>query len=212
MDLHWIWKAILIVIGGTLILRIAGRKSISQMTLAQTVIMIGLGSLLIQPIAGKDVWTTFLVGLTLVLTLVVVEYLQLKSDKVEKFITGKSQILIDNGSLHEKNLRKLRITIDQLEMTLRQQSVKNLSDIQYATLEPNGRIGYILKEEAQPATKKDIQIIQQEIHQLTQLLNSNLENQNQIQPSQQAEKEQASNLFNEVVNKSNNSQPPKHLQ
>ena len=46
MDLDWIWKAVLIVLSGTLLLRIAGRKSISQMTLAQTVIMIGIGSLL----------------------------------------------------------------------------------------------------------------------------------------------------------------------
>lgn len=124
------------------------------MTLAQTVIMIGLGLLLIQPIAGKDVWTTLLVGLILVLTLVVVEYLQLKSDKVEKFITGKSQILIDNGLLHEKNSRKLRTTLDQLEMTLRQQSVKNLSDIQYATLELNGRIWLYFKRRSSTCFKK----------------------------------------------------------
>ncbi|QCR34154.1 DUF421 domain-containing protein [Lysinibacillus sp. SGAir0095] len=210
MDFHWIWKAILIVIGGTLILRIAGRKSISQMTLAQTVIMIGLGSLLIQPVAGEDVWTTLLVGITLVLTLVVVEYIQLKSDKVEKFITGKSKILIENGSLHEQNLRKLRITVDQLEMSLRQQSVKDIKDIQYATLEPNGRIGYILKEEAQPASKKDIQLVQQEIHQLALLMNSNLAN--QIQFSEQSKNDQQPNLFTEVENKPHKSNQPKHLQ
>ena len=210
MDFHWIWKAILIVIGGTLLLRIAGRKSISQMTLAQTVIMIGLGSLLIQPVAGEDVWTTFLVGLTLVLTLVVVEAVQLKSDKIEKFITGKSKILIENGELNEQNLKKLRITVDQLEMTLRQQSVKNLSDIQYATLEPNGRIGYILVEEAQPASKRDIQMIQQEIHQLVLLMNSNLANRFQFPDQSKCDEEP--NLFTEVAQKAHKSkQYPKHL-
>ncbi len=74
MDFDLLWKAVLIVIGGTLLLRVAGRKSISQMTLAQVVIMIGIGSLLIQPIVGKNVFTTLLVGLALVLTLVIVEY------------------------------------------------------------------------------------------------------------------------------------------
>ncbi len=210
MDLHWIWKAVLIVIVGTLLLRIAGRKSISQMTLAQTVIMIGLGSLLIQPVSGKDVWSTFMVGLTLVLTLVIVEYAQLKSDKVEKFITGKAKILIENGTIQEQNFKKLRMTIDQLEMNLRQQNVKNLSDIQYATLEPNGRIGYILKEEAQPATKKEIQLIQQEIRQLAILLNSNLAN--QLEFSKQTESEEQPNLFLEVANKSHKKKHPKHLQ
>ncbi|MBR3118639.1 MAG: DUF421 domain-containing protein, partial [Oceanobacillus sp.] len=57
-----LWKAIIIIVGGTFLLRIAGRKSISQMTLTQTVIMIGIGSLLIQPIAGEDIWSTLLVG------------------------------------------------------------------------------------------------------------------------------------------------------
>lgn len=210
MDFHWIWKAILIVIGGTLLLRIAGRKSISQMTLAQTVIMIGIGSLLIQPVAGKGVWTTLFVGLTLVLTLVIIEYAQLKSNKVEKFITGKSKILIENGEIQQQNFSKLRMTIDQLEMSLRQQSVKDINDIQYATLEPNGRIGYILKEEAQPASKKDIQLVQQEIRQLAQLMNSNLVN--QIQFPQQSESEHPPNLFTEVANQSHKSNHAKHLQ
>ena len=199
MDLHWVWKAILIVIVGTLLLRIAGRKSISQMTLAQTVIMIGLGTLLIQPVSGEDVWTT----------LVAVEYAQVKSDKVEKFITGKAKILIENGKINEQNFKRLRLTIDQLEMNLRQQNVKDISDIQYATLEPNGRIGYILKEEAQPATKKEIQQIQQEIRQLAILLNSNLAN--QLQNSEQSDGEQQPNLFLEVANKSHESQHSKHL-
>lgn len=66
------------------VLKIAGRKSISQMTLAQVVIMIGIGSLLIEPVSGESVWTTLAVGLILVLTLVIMEYAQMKSDKFEK--------------------------------------------------------------------------------------------------------------------------------
>ncbi|HWL13128.1 MAG TPA: YetF domain-containing protein, partial [Ureibacillus sp.] len=99
-------------------------------------------------------------------------------------------------------------TVDQLEMTLRQQNVKNLSDVDYATLEPNGQIGYILKEEAQPASKKDIQLVQQEVRQLAILLNSNLAN--QIAPS---DGEAQPSLFQEVAkqSKSKNSQHPNHL-
>lgn len=114
MEWDWIWKAVLMVIVGTILLRIAGRKSIAQMTLAQTVIMIAIGSLLIQPVAGKNVWVTFGVGSVLVATLIVIEFLQVKSDAFEKLITGKSIPLIENGQLVEKNLKKLRLTVDQL--------------------------------------------------------------------------------------------------
>lgn len=170
MEFDWIWNSILVVIGGTLLLRIAGRKSISQMTLAQVVIMIGIGSLLIEPVSGESIWTTLAVGLILVLTLVVMEYAQMKSDKFEKFITGQSKIIIEDGKLNEQNLIKLRFTVDQLEMKLRQHNVAVISDVRWATLEPNGQVGYELKEEAQPVTKKEFLQLQADVQQLIHLL------------------------------------------
>ncbi|EFV74502.1 hypothetical protein HMPREF1013_05275 [Bacillus sp. 2_A_57_CT2] len=170
MEFDWIWNSILVVIGGTLLLRIAGRKSILQMTLAQVVIMIGIGSLLIEPVSGESIWTTLAVGLILVLTLVVMEYAQMKSDKFEKFITGQSKIIIEDGKLNEQNLRKLRFTVDQLEMKLRQHNVAVISDVRWATLEANGQVGYELKEEAQPVTKKEFLQLQADVQQLIHLL------------------------------------------
>jgi uncharacterized membrane protein YcaP (DUF421 family) len=207
MDLDWIWKAIIIVVGGTFLLRIAGRKSISQMTLAQTVIMIGIGSLLIQPVAGKNIWTTLGVGAVLVITLFLMELAQVKSDKFEKLITGKSKILIENGQIDEKSLKKLRFTVDQLEMNLRQQNVTRISDVEYATLEPNGQVGYTLKQEAQPVTYKQFKALQQDIQQIKDLL---------LLPSipqQQSQSSNSQNLFTEVDRNAHNEDvPPKHLQ
>ena len=80
MDWNLIWQAILIVLIGTLLLRIAGRKTISQMTLAETVLMISIGTLLIQPVTSKSVWGSFIIGLVLVLTLLFMEWIQLKVD------------------------------------------------------------------------------------------------------------------------------------
>ncbi|WP_339145895.1 MULTISPECIES: DUF421 domain-containing protein [unclassified Sutcliffiella] len=193
MDLNWIWKAILITIIGTFLLRIAGRKSISQMTLAQVVIMIGIGSLLIQPLAGRSIWVTFGVGITLVVTLVLMEFLQLKSDIFEKLITGKAKILIENGNLNEKTLKKLRFTIDQLEMKLRQNSISSISDVKWATLEPNGQIGFELTEQAKPITKKDWNLLYQEIQLLKIMIDPT------IKPSR-INNEKEGNLFTEVKN------------
>jgi len=193
MDLNWIWKAVLITIIGTFLLRIAGRKSISQMTLAQVVIMIGIGSLLIQPLAGKSIWVTFGVGITLVITLVLMEFVQLKFDIFEKLITGKSKILIENGKLNEKTLKKLRFTIDQLEMKLRQNSISSISDVKWATLEPNGQLGFELNEQAKPITKKEWNLLYQEIQLLKIMINPS------IKPSR-LDNEKEGNLFTEVKN------------
>ncbi|ASK60752.1 DUF421 domain-containing protein [Virgibacillus phasianinus] len=210
MDLDWIWKSILIVFVGTFLLRIAGRKTIAQMTLAETVIMIAIGSLLIQPVSGKSVWVSFAVGGILVLTLIAMEYGQLKSDGLEKLITGKSKILIENGTINEKNIGKLRMTVDQLEMKLRQKNVTKISDVEWATLEPNGQMGFSLKKEAQPVTKKEFQQLLQSVNQLSanqlqmEQLNQQL-NQMKNQLNQQ-------NLFKEVKDQGHVETPPKHLQ
>ncbi|WP_068673993.1 DUF421 domain-containing protein [Oceanobacillus sp. Castelsardo] len=208
MDFHLIWKAMIIVIGGTILLRFAGRKSIAQMTLAQTVIMIGIGSLLIQPIAGENIWTTLLIGLILVITLIVMELFQVKLDFVENLITGKAKVLIENGKLEEKNLRKVRLTVDQLEMNLRQQNVQKIEDVEWATIEPSGQIAVRLKEDFQPVTKREFKqlksLLEQTLKQLNVEMDSNIEV-TKIKPEQQE------TIFAEVKRKSHKNKPPSRL-
>lgn len=209
MDFNFIWQAMLIVVVGTFLLRLAGRKTISRMTLAEAVLMISLGTLIIQPVTSKSVWVSFMVGAVLVTTLLLMEYGQLKSDKLEKLITGKSRMVIENGKLNEKELKKLRLTVDQLEMKLRQKHITSINNVQWATLEPNGNLGFTLKKEAQPATKKDIQQLQESINLL-------MTNQNQLQQleKQLHEKNQVNkeNIFTEVKNKEHTNPPSEHLQ
>jgi uncharacterized membrane protein YcaP (DUF421 family) len=57
------------------------------------------------------------------------------------------------GTLNIQNLKKLRLTVDQLEMRLRNQGISNIEDVKTATIEPNGLLGYELQEDAKPLTK-----------------------------------------------------------
>jgi uncharacterized membrane protein YcaP (DUF421 family) len=147
-----IWKALLLIIMGVLLLRVAGRKSISQMTISTTIIMISIGTLIVQPIANRSVWKAGLAAGIFIAVLILLEYLQLKFNVFEKFLSGSSKVVIENGQLHEKNLKKLRFTVDKLEMRLRQSGISNISDVLTATLEPNGQLGYELKRYAKPVT------------------------------------------------------------
>jgi|SRR5699024_5854432 len=98
-DLHWIWQTIIIFYLGRLLLRLAGKKSISQMTFTQVVVMVGIGSLLVQPIAGEDITRTLLVGLIFTLLMISTEYLEMKFDIIETVSTGKAKIVIENGQV-----------------------------------------------------------------------------------------------------------------
>ncbi|MDW0115122.1 DUF421 domain-containing protein [Sporosarcina saromensis] len=156
MDFNVVWKSILIIVFGILLIRFSGRRSISQMTISQTVIMISIGTLLIQPVSEKNLWVTFVIAGILIGTLQVIEYMQMKWDVTETFFTGRSQLVIENGVLHEKNLKKMKLTVDKLEMRLRQNGIERIEDVQWATIEPSGQLGYTLKEHKKFATKEDI--------------------------------------------------------
>ncbi|GFP77374.1 DUF421 domain-containing protein [Clostridium fungisolvens] len=153
MEVALIYKAIVVFIGGTLVLKLGGRKSISQMTIAQTVVMIGMGELIVQPLVDKSLVRTFISAFMLVLSMIFVEYLELKLDFMEKLFSGKSVIVIENGQLKIENMKKLRLTVDRLETRLRQIGVSSIAEVEYATIEVSGQIGYELKDDKKPLTK-----------------------------------------------------------
>lgn len=198
MDYNLVWQTTLIFAVGTLLLRVGGRKSIAQMTMPETVIMIAFGTLIIQPVTGHGLIPTFVVAAVLIALLLIAEYIQLKSDGSESIISGKSVVVIQNGNINEKNLKKLLLSVDQLETRLRQHGITSISDVQTATLEVSGQLGYTLKPQKQPATKEDIQNLIQMIQ------NGNVISTNNSQTED--------NIFSEVINKGSSSPPPEHLQ
>ncbi|WP_410986381.1 DUF421 domain-containing protein [Bacillus cereus] len=196
--MNFIWQSLILILAGILLLRIAGRKSISQMTLAQTIVMISIGTIIVQPIVEKSVSKAIASAFIFVVTVIILEYFQLKSNAFEKFITGKSKVVIENGTLNVSNLTKLRLTVDQLEMRLRNQGISKIEDVKTATIEPNGQLGYELKDEAKPLTVRDF-------HKLIQSYSIN----NKYLYDIPDKEEENNNIFQEV--KKTNNQNHKEL-
>jgi uncharacterized membrane protein YcaP (DUF421 family) len=196
-DFHWIWQTIVIFYGGRFILRLAGRKSISQMTITQVIVMIGIGSLLIQPIAEEGIFHTLAVGLLLVLLMILTEYLEVKFDGLETISTGKAKVVINNGKIDVNELKKLRLSVDRLETRLRQSGINSMSDVKNATIEVSGLIGYELFEHKKPATKEDIVQLTEELNEIKQALGIKVD----TDPSTMLETGNNTDLFNEVKNK-----------
>lgn len=190
MYLNFIWQAILIFIVGTFILRLGGRKSISQMSISQVIVMIGLGSLIIQPVAGKGLLITFIVALVLVILMIIFEYLEIKIDFLEAFISGKSILVVENGKPILKNLKKLRMSIDRLETRLRQAGISSIEDVKYATIEVSGQLGYELMDNKKPLTQGDFINLINEITELKNIINKNNKSPNN--------QKQSNNIFQEI--------------
>lgn len=193
MELNWIWQSFLIFMVGTFILRVGGRKSISQMTISQTIVMIGLGSLLIQPVSGKGLLITFLAAFILTILMMITEYLEIKVDFLETIFSGKSVVIIEDGKLNMKNLTKLRLSIDRLETRLRQTGIASIEDIKYGTIEVSGQLGYELKDNKKPLIQEDFIKIMSEISKINEMVIKNI--------ITQSNKNQKNNIFEEVGTK-----------
>lgn len=193
MDFHWIWQTIIIFYAGRFILRLAGRKSISQMTITQVIVMIGIGSLLIQPIAEEGIFHTLGVGLLLVILMILTEYLELKFDIVETISTGKSTVVIENGQIDKNKLKKLRLSVDRLETRLRQSGISSINDIKHAMIEVSGLVGYEMHDDKKPVTKEEFKLLRNEIAQIKEAMG--------LPVNTQKPEQENNNIFAEIEKK-----------
>ncbi|MBR2569669.1 MAG: DUF421 domain-containing protein, partial [Paenibacillus sp.] len=90
-----------------------------------------------------------------------IEWLQIKSKKSRDFLDGTSQVLIRDGQLMEDNLKKEKITADELMQGLRSKDVFRIADVEFALIEPSGEINVQLKKEHQPLTASDLGLVMQ---------------------------------------------------
>ncbi|PID03283.1 DUF421 domain-containing protein [Sporosarcina sp. P2] len=202
MEFDSIWKAVLIIVAGIVLLHISGRKSISQMTVGQTVLMIAVGTLLIQPVANKNLWQTLFLSFILVLTLFIFELLALKWNFFEGILRGRSKVVIENGILKISTMKKLRLTVDELEMHLRQSGIERIDDVKWATIEMSGQLGYVLIDRKQYATKEDIARLQLTLEDMSKQLDLTVPSTFTTTPNIEN-----SNLFTEIENPTSVSKP-----
>lgn len=94
-----VWESLVLVATGMIMLRISGRKSISQMTVAQTVVMLSIGNIIIQPIIETSVIRTIIASAIFISFMIFMEYLQVRFNFVENLITGKAKIVIQDGEI-----------------------------------------------------------------------------------------------------------------
>lgn len=152
-----------IVIGfiGLLILtRIMGRKEISQMTSFHFVSAIAIGSIAANFVLGPSISIKHglisLIGWTIFTLLI--DIIDFKSMLIKKITSGEPVIVIKEGKIIEKALRKNRLDVDTLKALLRDKNIFNFSDVDYAIFETNGKLSVLPKEQKQPITKSDLEL------------------------------------------------------
>jgi uncharacterized membrane protein YcaP (DUF421 family) len=130
-----------------LVTRIAGRRELSELQPFDLILLVVLGDLVQQGITQSDESVTgaLIVISTITLLSVAVSWLSFRSGRVRTVTAGEPIILVQDGNLIERNLRRERLTRADVEEEARQQQVSSLSDIRWAILERDGTISVISK-------------------------------------------------------------------
>lgn len=145
------------------VIRIMGKAELSKMSPFQMVVVFMIAELASIPIESPDV--SMITGVTAIFTLmfiqVLISYLSLKSEKFKNFFSGKPSILINQGQINHKEMKNLRITINDLMEQLRLGSAASLSEVEYAIMESNGDLSIIQKADNKPLTPQDMSMKKQ---------------------------------------------------
>ncbi len=140
--------------------RIMGRKMISQMTFFDFVVGVIVGTVAgsIAVNSNKPIISGITVLIVLALITVTLDFSNIKSFLFRKITNSEPVVIIERGRIIPKNMKKTRLTLNDLMMLMREKNAFNISDVEYALFETNGKLSVLKKSQKQPATPSDLNI------------------------------------------------------
>lgn len=146
--------------------RIMGKSELSEMSPFQLVIVFMIAELAAIPIESPSV--SMLNGIAAIFALMFLQTListiTVKCEWFKNFINGRPSILIEHGIINQKELRNLRITLNDLQEQLRIKDIYSFSDVEFAIMESNGELSVIPKEGKRNVTVSDLGIKENDIY------------------------------------------------
>ena len=146
-------------------LRIMGKRQIGELEPAEFVVAVLISDLAAHPL--QDIGTPLLYGLLPVLTLLCCEVLitafVVKSVKFRAFIAGKPSMIIHQGKIVQREMKKNRVTLDELSEQLRKKDIVDISTVKYGILETDGSLSTLLYSAHAPLTPQQMSIASTDI-------------------------------------------------
>ena len=131
-----------------------GKRQLGELEPSELVVAVLISDIASQPM--QDVGTPLLYGLIPTLLLLACEVLiagaAMKSPRFSGLVFGKPSIIVENGVINQREMRKNRITPDELGITLRKKDVTDISRVKYAILERDGSLSILLYQSESPVT------------------------------------------------------------
>jgi len=140
-----------------LLLRLLGKRELSQVTPFELVLLVVMGDLVQQGITHNDLSMTgaaLAIG-TIAFWALSLSWITYLSPRAERLLEGVPRVLVKDGDLIMANMRRDRITRAEVEIEMRLAGIARISEVAWAILEPNGTISFIAKKEDETSTQED---------------------------------------------------------
>lgn len=139
------------------VVRLMGKRQIGELQPTELVITLLLSEIIAMPMEDNDIpLISTVVPVMLLVTLeIITSAVSMKSLKFRFLVQGHPIIIIRDGELQQKEMKKLRLTIDDILEALRQKDIFDISLVAYAIIETNGRMSVMLKPDFETVTNKN---------------------------------------------------------
>ena len=155
-----ILKGSIAVIYLFLVVKSLGKKQISELNIFDYIIGLSLGNIAAEMTVNKDISILGgLISMTVYGTFsICVSIISEKSIKARRFLTGFPVVIMSNGKISREQLKKCKIDVNDLLQDARESGYFDLSEINYAIMEPSGKISFLPKAKYSPVTPNDMKL------------------------------------------------------
>jgi uncharacterized membrane protein YcaP (DUF421 family) len=130
-----------------LVMRVIVRRELSSLSAIDLVLLIVLGDSIQQGLTQDDYSVTgaVIAVSTIAAVQVASSYLSFRSRRARTVLEGNPIVIVHDGELLEKNLRRERMTPDEVAEEMRMQQIASFDEVQWAIVESNGQISFVKK-------------------------------------------------------------------
>jgi uncharacterized membrane protein YcaP (DUF421 family) len=127
--------------------RAVGRRELSSMEPFDMILLVVIGDLVQQGVTQSDYSLTGATTVisTLALLTVFTAWLSFRVRRLRPLLEGEPVVIVADGRILERNLRRERMTVEEVEAEARQQQIASLDQVRFAVLETNGSISFATK-------------------------------------------------------------------
>lgn len=142
------------------VIKLLGKKQVSQLNIFDYVIGISLGNLAAEMTINSDISIIngFLAMSIYGSCSLFVSFITSKSIMARRFISGTPVILMEHGKISRENLKKVKLDLNDLMQDAREDGIFDLSKVDYAIMEASGKVTFLLKSSNEPVTLSDMKI------------------------------------------------------